>query len=185
MSIPNLVPWERRAYNFANNAHAGQLDDCGKNYFKSHTLHVVSLVKLVTDDPTIITTAYLHDTIEDTDMTYQDIKDHFLDPIADWVMELTHEGKKDNYGYYFPRLKTKECIMIKFADRLSNLSRMEAWNEDRQNQYVNKSVFWKDGSDHLVGKWCGHSLENQLDECGQAYCPICKVMCNIVEGHND
>lgn len=143
MNEPNLVPWERRAYNFARNAHAGQLDDCGKDYFESHILQVVLLVKQITDNPLIITTTYLHDTLEDTSITHEDLQDNFLDPVADWVMELTHEGQKDSYGYYFPRLKTKECIIIKFADRLSNLSRMEAWDEQRQQQYLNKSVFWK------------------------------------------
>ena len=139
--------WEERAYRFAEYKHGDQLDDSGKPYFKAHVLQVVKLVKQVTDMPLMITVAYLHDTIEDTDTTYEELCIVFNETVADWVMELTHEGQKDEYGYYFPRLKTKECIQIKFADRLSNLSRMESWDKKRQQQYLNKSKFWKDGSD--------------------------------------
>jgi hypothetical protein len=57
------------------------------------------------------------------------------------------ESEKDSYGYYFPRLKSQKAITIKFADRLSNLSRMNAWDEERRRQYLAKSKFWKDGSD--------------------------------------
>ena len=58
-------------------------------------------------------------------------------------MEVTQEEvEKDQKGYYFPRLKSKEAILIKFADRLSNLSRMSSWNMKRQEQYLRKSKFW-------------------------------------------
>ena len=159
MTVLNLPPWERHVYNFANNAHAGQTDDGGENYFKSHVLHVVHFVKQVTDDPIMITAAYLHDVIEDTDMTYQDIKDHFLDPVADWVMELTHEGSKKEGGYYFPRLKTKQCIIIKFCDRLSNLSRMIPWSEGRQQAYLDRSIFWKTISPNVSSKFPTFDVE--------------------------
>lgn len=67
-------------------------------------------------------------------------------------MEVTHEGQKDEYGYYFPRLKTKEGIMLKFADRLSNLSRMDNWNERRVAHYIKKSRFWKQSEQKQEGK---------------------------------
>lgn len=130
------------AIEFALNAHEGQKDDNGKDYFE-HLSHVVQILKKVTLDKDVIIAGYLHDTIEDTDTTYEDIEKEFGKRVADLVMEVTHEGKADNKGYYFPRLKTKEGIMIKFADRLSNLSRMQSWNEQRQEHYLRKSKFWR------------------------------------------
>ncbi len=85
----------------------------------------------------------LHDTIEDTNTTYEELVQFFGNRVADLVMEVTHEGQKNSKGFYFPRLKSKEGILIKFADRLSNLSRMSTWNEDRKAQYLRKSNFWK------------------------------------------
>ena len=80
--------------------------------------------------------------IEDTETEYGEIAIKFNEDIADLVMEVTHEGNKDT-GYYFPRLKTKRGIILKFADRLSNLSRMECWDEERQQHYLKRSKFWK------------------------------------------
>ena len=140
--IENLLKF-KDVYYFACEAHGDQLDDCGHSYFESHVIQVVKILQQVTDDPDIICAAYLHDTIEDTDVTYEDIVERFGKRVADLVMEVTHEGQKDNHGYYFPRLKTRDGILLKFADRLSNLSRMEAWDEKRREHYLKKSKFWK------------------------------------------
>ena len=136
-----------RAANYAIKKHKDQMDDCGKDYFISHIYPVARLVKLVTNDEEVIAAAFLHDIIEDSDTTYEDLSKEFGDRVADLVMEVTHEGTKDNYGYYFPRLKSKEGIMIKLADRLSNISRMETWSEERQKHYLKKSKFWKDSKE--------------------------------------
>ncbi len=131
------------AWFFAEKKHKGQFDDEGKDYFLAHVTQVADIVELITNDEDVICAALLHDTIEDTDTTYEELVEHFGKRVADLVMEVTHEGKKDEKGYYFPRLHSKEGIMIKFADRLSNLSRMGAWPEDRKKQYLKRSKFWK------------------------------------------
>lgn len=91
----------------------------------------------------VICAAYLHDTLEDTDTTYDELVKEFGPRVAELVYEVTQEGSKDNYGYYFPRLKSKDAILIKFADRASNIARMDAWPESRKEQYLNKSKFWR------------------------------------------
>jgi len=132
-----------KAIRFGAEKHQGQLDDCGKSYFDTHILQVESILRNITDDEEIWVAGLLHDTIEDTDTTYEELKENFGQRVADLVMEVTHEGKKDEVGYYFPRLHSKDAILIKFADRLSNLSRMEAWDEERKAHYLRKSKFWK------------------------------------------
>ena len=127
---------------FAMTKHKGQKDDDGRPYYY-HLSQVAGIIKDLTSNPNLVASAYLHDTVEDTDTTYEELIKEFGKEIADWVMEVTHEGKKDNYGYWFPRLKTKEGILLKFADRLSNLSRMDSWDKERQDQYLRKSKFWK------------------------------------------
>ena len=135
--------WERIAYDFARRKHDSQLDDDGISpYFNSHILHVVAILKCVTNDHDIITAAYLHDTLEDTETKYEEIANLFGGRVAGLVYELTHEGK-DSSTYYFPRLSTREAVMIKFADRLSNLSRMAIWEKPKQESYLRKSKFWK------------------------------------------
>lgn len=132
-----------KAFIFSRVKHQGQLDDDGLDYFSSHIEQVVRIIQNVTEDQDIISAAYLHDTIEDTDTTYEELVKEFGETVANLVMEVTHEGKKDSKGFYFPRLQSKNAILIKFADRLSNLSRMSSWPLDRQKQYLKKSKFWK------------------------------------------
>jgi (p)ppGpp synthase/HD superfamily hydrolase len=128
---------------FSKLKHAGQLDDTGKDYYEAHIQQVHDIVLQVTDNPEILAASLLHDTLEDTNTTYEELVEIFGKRVADLVHELTHEGNKDKKGFYFPRLKSKDAILIKFADRLSNLSRMEKWKYDRQISYINKSKFWK------------------------------------------
>ncbi len=68
---------ELKALIFARKKHDGQLDDCGFNYFDSHVYQVVEILRKVTDDIDIICAAYLHDTIEDTETTYEELVENF------------------------------------------------------------------------------------------------------------
>jgi len=145
-----------KAYVFAIKKHRGQVDDSDPDnedsYFNKHCYIVGNILNSLNSlfydwDDNLIAAGYLHDTIEDTDTTYEELVKEFNKDVADLVMEVTHEGSKDQYGYYFPRLKTKRGMILKFADRLSNLSRIDCWDDKRQQQYLNKSIFWKDGSD--------------------------------------
>ena len=130
-----------KALEYASEQHKGQLDDQGRPYFFAHIVQVHSILKDVTDDEETLCAGILHDVIEDTDASYDDLIREFNKSIADLVRELTHEGNRSK-GYYFPHLKTRKAIMVKFADRLSNLSRMDDWPGDRQEEYLRMSRFW-------------------------------------------
>jgi (p)ppGpp synthase/HD superfamily hydrolase len=141
-----------KAMKFGEFAHTGQLDDGGNDYFKTHCVQVYEIVKIVQpEDYALQAAALLHDTLEDTKVTYDELCEAFGKDIADLVNEVTHERRVDDKGWYFPRLCTIRGIILKFSDRTSNLSRMEdAWNEKRIKKYIEKSTFWKteDDSDH-------------------------------------
>lgn len=130
------------AFSYAQQKHGDTKDDMGQNYFLAHVCQVVAILKCITNDPEIIAAGYLHDVIEDTGTSYEEIVSTFGKRVADLVMEVTHEGNKQD-GYYFPRLKSRDAILIKLADRLSNVSRMEAWAFERQEHYLKKTRFWK------------------------------------------
>jgi len=132
---------EDKALEFASEKHKGQLDDQGRPYFFAHIVQVHSILRDVTDDEEVLCAGILHDTIEDTDTTYEEILHEFNREIADLVQELTFQGTKET-GRYFPVLKSRKAIMVKFADRLSNLSRMRDWPGDWQEDYLRQSCFW-------------------------------------------
>jgi (p)ppGpp synthase/HD superfamily hydrolase len=160
---------DRIAYKFALEAHAGQLDDLGKDYFKTHVEPIGEATEglLQQSDATeeikdqVIDASLLHDCPEDTAVTEEELRKHFSKFTCDLVMAVTHAGKKDAGGYYFPRLlytdddkMTPEerayrllvyqfATMIKCVDRASNVSRMSAWSDDRKLKYLNKTRFWE------------------------------------------
>lgn len=132
-----------KAIEFAQLKHKGQKDDNGYDYFESHIVQVVDILQQITADAEILSAGYLHDTLEDTDTTFEELVAFFGMRVASFVYEVTHVGKKDHIGYSFPNLKSISAIMIKFADRLSNISRMENWTDSRKEQYLRKSKFWR------------------------------------------
>ena len=142
-----MEDWETKVFEFAQTSHGQQVDDSGKSYFEAHILQVVALIKQVTSDKDIISAAYMHDLIEDTQVTFQEIEKNFGVRVANLVLEMTHQGEKDSYGRYFPNLKSRSAILLKFCDRCSNISRLSCWPEERQKQYLKRSRFWKTGED--------------------------------------
>ena len=139
-----------RAKAFAIKKHKGQIYGENGDYFTEHIQVVVDTVKVHTDDILTIVGAFLHDTLEDTDTTYEELVNEFGKEVADLVLELTHEGTKKT-GYYFPRLKSIRARRIKMADRLSNIFRLENWSKERVKAYLEKSVFWETKK-KLIGK---------------------------------
>ena len=133
---------EDKALDYASKKHREQLDDRGRPYFFAHVIQVYNVLLDVTDDEATICAGLLHDVIEDTDTTYEELAHEFNKEIADLVMEVTHEGT-DYRDYYFPRLKSRKAILIQFADRLSNMSRMKYWPGDVQQRFLEDSVFWR------------------------------------------
>jgi len=154
-----IEEWEQVAMKFATEAHKGQICDSGKGYMEDHILPVVNLLKQITTDRDIITAGYLHDVLEDTPITYEFLMKRFGISVAELVKEVTNKqvyGVKD----YFPNLVSKKAIIIKFADRLQNISRMEPWSEKRQQKYLDRSKFWKNREDVI------ESLNGQIRMIG-------------------
>lgn len=132
---------EEKALEFASIKHESQLDDQGRPYFFAHIIQVYGLLKDVTDDEEILCAGILHDILEDTETSYDELMREFNKEIADLVLELTYQGDRET-GRYFPLLHSHKAIVVKFADRLSNLVRMVDWPGDWQQDYLRESCFW-------------------------------------------
>lgn len=133
----------QKAIDFATVKHAGQKDDDGIEYIQ-HPLQVADMLAALNVRKEVIIAAILHDTLEDTETTFEELKETFGEEIANLVLEVTHEGKADEHGYYYPNLKSKEAILLKLIDRACNINRMESWDDKRQQHYIKNSKFWRD-----------------------------------------
>ena len=80
-----------KARAWAIKAHAGQKDKAGKDYFRAHVAAVAERVK---GDPVAETVAFLHDTVEDTSITIEDIRTGFPKEVADAVDALTQSKNR-------------------------------------------------------------------------------------------
>ena len=103
----------RKAYNFAKEKHDGTLYNSSP-----YVVHCKQTAMLLapTLDQNLIAAGYLHDILEDTDVTFDTLENWFNKDIASLVWEVT----KDSEGN-FSNLKTERGLMLKCADRLANV----------------------------------------------------------------
>jgi guanosine-3',5'-bis(diphosphate) 3'-pyrophosphohydrolase len=135
-----------KALEFASERHKHQVDDQGRPYFFAHIVQVYGILIDVSDDTEVLCAGLLHDTLEDTDTSFEELRSNFTPNIAEIVKMVSHSEDSK----YFPDLKTSDdysilfhkAVLVKFADRLSNLSRMESWSDKKRNEYINSSKFW-------------------------------------------
>ena len=106
----------RKAFLFAKKAHAGQVDKAGKAYIL-HPLTVAA--KLQSPEEKVL--ALLHDVVEDTDVTLEDVKKEFGETIASSLDCLTHRGD-ETYDQYIRRIsKNPLATRVKLADLNHNM----------------------------------------------------------------
>ena len=122
------------ALKIATEAHKGQVDKAGVPYI-NHPLTVASLVE--TEEEKIV--ALLHDTIEDTNITEQDLLNYgFSNKIVEAVKLLTHNKKEIPYMEYVTKIKNNELARkVKIADLTHNsdLSRLKEVTEKDIKRY--------------------------------------------------
>lgn len=118
------------AEKIAREQHAGQKDKGGNDYI-NHPATVVSYVKTDTEK----TVAWLHDVLEDTDYTENQLKDDgFNDDIINAVILLTHE-KNQPYAEYIQKLSENEIARhVKIADIISNLDLSRLSDDEKTSE---------------------------------------------------
>ena len=119
---------EAKALAFAINKHSGQTRKFSGKAYVSHPINVAKRLKKFTSDSNLIAAAYLHDTVEDTDATLDEIKTEFNDRVASLVKELTSSGDgikelgKQEYLVRKMNAMSTDALTLKLTDRLDNIS---------------------------------------------------------------
>lgn len=133
-----------QAYDIAREAHNGQVDKAGKDYIN----HPVAVAKGVGNDESAIIVALLHDTVEDTYLTFQDLKD-FLKPKEMAALKLLTRPKNMEYTDYLRRMKGNPlAVKVKLSDLnhngdLSRLSNITEKDLSRKEKYDRAIAFLK------------------------------------------
>jgi GTP pyrophosphokinase len=132
----------RRAFAFANAAHKGQVRKTGEAFI-NHPIQVALILAELRMDVDTITAAILHDTVEDTNMTLEDVEREFsadVRELIDGVTKITRieieslseQQVRNIRKMLFAMSKDIRVIVIKLADRLHNMRTLQALREDRR-----------------------------------------------------
>ncbi len=139
-----------RAFHYADQAHTGQKRASGEAYF----IHPCAVAKILMElglDSATVAAAFLHDVIEDTPVTEEDIRKEFGEEILALVAGVTkldkivfksrEEEEAENFRKIFVAMaKDIRVIIIKLADRLHNMRSLNFLSKERQIKMAQETL---------------------------------------------
>ncbi len=139
-----------RAYHYAEEAHSGQKRASGEAYF-IHPCAVAQILMELGLDYATVAAAFLHDVIEDTPVTAEDIRKDFGEEILQLVSGVTkldkiifksqEEEEAENFRKIFVAMaKDIRVIIIKLADRLHNMRSLNFLSKERQIKMAKETL---------------------------------------------
>ena len=149
------------AYQLAREAHKEQKRKSGEPYI----MHPVAVAKIVAEELRLganpIIAAFLHDVVEDTSYTIEDIKERFGDDVAFLVDVVTKKKKKssatsssqiDNYKQMLNSLHYDiRALLIKLSDRLHNMRTLSSMRPDKQMKIAGETDYFYAPLAHRLG----------------------------------
>ncbi len=141
----------RSAYEFAGEAHKEQRRKTGEPYI----IHPIAVARIVAEELELganpVIAAFLHDVVEDTPYTIEDIRNRYGDDVAFLVGVVTKQ-KKDKYEHskqvdnYRQMLASVEydirALLIKLADRLHNMRTLDSMRPDKQMKIAGETDYF-------------------------------------------
>lgn len=133
-----------KAKKFAEKAHKGQLRKYTNEPYINHPISVARLVQTVCNDEYVLMAALLHDVVEDTETTIDDIWREFGGKVADIVSDLTDISKPEDGNRKIRKeidrqhiaKACKEAKLIKLADLIDNHKSIKKYDPDFAKVYM-------------------------------------------------
>ncbi|MDE3207902.1 MAG: bifunctional (p)ppGpp synthetase/guanosine-3',5'-bis(diphosphate) 3'-pyrophosphohydrolase, partial [Pseudomonadota bacterium] len=147
---PDDISQVEAAYDFSKSAHEGQYRKSGLPYF-SHPVAVATILAQWHLDAQALSAALLHDVVEDTKITKQEINHRFGQPIAELVDGVskiekieflsTAEAQAENFRKMLLAMaQDVRVILIKLADRLHNMRTLEVMTPEKRIRIARETV---------------------------------------------
>ena len=140
----------KKAYHFADRLHQGQKRLSGEPYM-IHPLEVGMILADLKLDPVTIIAGFLHDVIEDTRVTFDDLKQEFSEEVANLVDGVTKIASLKNRSKTSAQAETlrkmllattkdSRVIIIKLADKLHNMRTLMFHSEEKQKRIAQENL---------------------------------------------
>ncbi|MGC8721808.1 MAG: RelA/SpoT family protein [Caldisericaceae bacterium] len=140
----------KKAYEFAKNAHNGQKRDSQEDYI-IHPLNVALILSNLKLDPETYAAALLHDVVEDTSITFDDVKNNFGESVSFLVAGVTklkdiksvstEEAQLENLRKMLLAMaQDVRVVLIKLADRLHNMRTLSFKPPDKQQETARETM---------------------------------------------
>ena len=167
-----------KAYRFAEEKHRNQIRKSGEPYIH-HLIEVAYILASYQAGPATLIAGLLHDVVEDTDVTVEDIKKMFGGDVANLVdsltkiqrLKLSHRKAQDfeaedHRKIFLGMARDIRVIIIKLADRLHNLRTLDALSEERQKAIAQETLDVFAPIAHRLGIF---KLKSELEDLSLKY----------------
>lgn len=194
---PEEVQTIRKAFELAREAHSAQKRKTGEPYI----LHPIAVANIAAEELRLgsnpVIACFLHDVVEDTDYTIEDIRDRFGDDVAFLVKVVTKKPTKDyelskqldNYRQLLGSMRYDiRAILVKLADRLHNMRTLDSMKPEKQMKIAGETDYFYAPLANRLGLY---NIKTELENlsfrfrCPEEYEELSSLINTHVEANRD